>query len=324
MMNKNLKIAFSGMPDALLLDPNNVLILRIIGAISNSTIKIVDNYKSADMVLVYPYGSGSMNFKFKWVIFQIIKKFTKIKDYTDSFRWIIGVRSKPILFISHENLDRPYWWNTYGALIIKSKIPRLTYWPKIIDPNGARFPYWYNYVEWPDYPRQNFYTRYGKLYDIDLLMSPLKNEPNRIEEVVVVASEIDFPRASILKELRNSKVFKIFGRAGLSFYGEKYPLMKKYKYAFCCENSIGFGYDSEKIPEAWIAGCVPYGVFLNPYSDFNLEALNGFEYNDKQNAYRRPLLKNKPNLTEIEEYVKNFIEEYALGNADLSRRIAIS
>ena len=324
MSEKIINVAYIGVAGVDDKDPENELILRIFAAISNSSVRIVIDPRSADFILAYPYGSGSIIFKFKWFAFQIIKKFFDIQDCTKGLRWILGVGSKPTLFISHENLDRPYWWRIYGELIIKSKIPRLTYWPKDVDAGGVRFPYWYNYAEWKDYPRSNFYTRFGKLYNIEELMSPLKKSLRRIDQAILIASQLDFPRASLLQQLKKTMEVKIFGRAGSSFVGGKYQIMKNYKYAFCCENSIGFGYDSEKIPEAWVAGCIPCGVYLNPYSDFNPSVLNGLESTNSLNAYRSPLLLNAPNLIEIEEYVKIFVDQYGLGNADLSRRAPIS
>jgi hypothetical protein len=90
-----------------------------------------------------------------------------------------------------------------------------------------------------------------------------------------------------------------------------------YKYAFCCENSSGFGYDSEKIPEAWMAGCIPCGVYLNPYSDFNPEILNLNNSKSDQVIYSIPLLLKKPNLVEIENYIKQFISQFNIGDANI-------
>jgi hypothetical protein len=321
---KILNIAYSGMPDPINIDVKNMLILRIFEAMSNSEVNIVTDFKSADLILAYPYGSGSIAFKVKWLIFLVIRKILKIQDTTFGLKWILGTGSKPTLFITHENLDRPYWWRIYGELIIHSKISRLTFWPKSIDAGGARFPYWYNYVDWADYPRPNFYSRYGKLYNIEALISPLKEDTDREDAAILIASKLDFPRCSLLERFKSIKLVKVFGNAGLPFSGGKYHLMKHFKYAFCCENSIGFGYDSEKIPEAWIAGCMPCGVHLNPLSDFNPKVVNGLELNQDQAAFRNPLLLNKPNLNEIEEYVKNFIDQYGLSDANLSRRKIIS
>ena len=317
MLKKGLKVAYSGMPGSINIDPSNELILRIIGDVTNSSIKIVSNCSEADMVLVYPYGSGAISFKLKWIFFQIVKKFLKIKDCTNGLRWILGVRSKPSIFISHENLDRPYWWRIYGELLASSNLPRLTYWPKQIDSKGARFPYWYNYVDWEQYPRTNFYSRFGRLYCIEALMSPLSHDLDRKEEAILIASHLDFPRKSLLDNLLTSKSVAIFGRAGAKFVGGKLNLMRMYKYAFCCENSAGFGYDSEKVPEAWMAGCIPCGVYLNPYSDFNPEILLLINSKNDQIIYNTPLLLKKPNLVEIEDYIKQFISQYSIGDANI-------
>ena len=317
MLKRSLKVAYSGMPGAINIDPRNELILRIIENATNTSIKIVSNFRESDLVLAYPYGSGAISFKLKWIFFQIVKKVFKIKECTNGLRWILGVGSRPSIFISHENLDRPYWWKTYGELVTSSNLPRLTYWPKEIDPNGARFPYWYNYIDWEKYPRNNFYSRFGRLYSIEALMSPLKQDFDRREEVILIASHLDFPRKSLLDNLLTTNSVAIFGRAGTKFVGGKLELMRKYKYAFCCENSVGFGYDSEKVPEAWMAGCIPCGVYLNPYSDFNPEILHFNNSKSDQVIYSSPLLLKKPNLEDIEDYIKQFISQYSIGDANI-------
>ena len=208
-----------------------------------------------------------------------------------------------MLFISHENLDRPFWWKLYGNFLIKSNVPRLTFWPKTIDPRGCRFPYWYNYLSWKEYPRDDNYARFGRYYSATELLAPLAINESRKDAVVVISSHLDHPRAAMLEKLGTQQKIEIYGSAGISFKGSKIELMNKYKFAFCAENSVGFGYDTEKIPEAWVAGCIPRAIYLNPFSDFNPAILNINP--DDPNTYAKvTLLKFEPSLEEVEAYVK--------------------
>jgi hypothetical protein len=316
MPKKILKIAYRGIANSKEVDLENDLLLRIISRVSGSEVQVVDSIYQADLILAYPYESGRLFFRLKWIFATLFKKKFGQAGATILFKWLIGASNKPVIFVSHENLDRPYWWKTYGNFLISSDVPRLTFWPKNIDPFGARFPYWYNYINWDSYPRRNFYTRYGKLYDLDKLMSPLHHDATRDSNAVMISSHLDFPRAALLKNIKTNIKVDVYGGAGLSFDGPKYDLMTKYRYAFCPENSVGYGYDTEKIPEAWIAGCIPLGIYLNPFSEFNSEIV-GLKNYDLESAHQVPLLLKKPTLIEIEEYIEKVIRQYDLSNTYL-------
>jgi hypothetical protein len=307
--NKHISIAYIGGGWRGGIDCKNDLLLRIIERVSGRPVHVVSLIKEADFVLVYPYIAGSLQFRIKWLVSIFLRKVIKFKDLSRLFRWMINVADKPILFVSHENLDRPYWWRMLGDFLVSSNIPRLTFWPHQIDPIGARFPYWYNYLDWDDYPRDNFYTRFGRLYTARELMSTLKSEGNRKDAVVVISSHLDYPRHALLNDVKRKMQVDVWGGAGIKFSGGKFELMQKYKYAFCPENSTGYGYDTEKLPEAWISGCVPVGIYLNPFSDFNPDIINYLK-SDADNLIMPPLLLKKPALTEVESYVKKFLEKY--------------
>ena len=279
------------------------LLLLILQKVSGRNVVIKETISDADLILAYPYMSGKIGFRTKWVVAVIIKKIFDIKDCTKLLRWLLGVQNKPVLFVSHENLDRPFWWKMFGNFLVQSEIPRLTFWPKQIDSRGCRFPYWYNYVMWNEYPRISHYPRFGRFYKISELMEPLKCDSSRKDVAVLISSHLDHPRGELVRAFRKQRDIDIYGGAGLAFQGSKLDLMKDYKYAFCVENSVGFGYDTEKLPEAWVAGCVPLGVYLNPFSDFN-PAVVDINPSDPTSYARVPLLKTEPSLDEIEAYVK--------------------
>lgn len=279
------------------------LLLLILQKVSGRKVVINKNWRDADLILVYPYISGQILFRLRWVIAAVVKKCFKVGDCTKLFRWLLGVANVPVLFVSHENLDRPFWWKMFGNFLVQSDIPRLTFWPKQIDSRGCRFPYWYNYVMWDEYPRIPHYPRFGRFYKISELMEPPKCDPSRKDLAVLISSHLDHPRDALVKAFRMHRDLDIYGGAGLAFQGSKLDIMKDYKFAFCVENSVGFGYDTEKLPEAWVAGCVPLGVYLNPFSDFN-PAVVDINPSDPTSYARVPLLKTEPSLDEIEAYVK--------------------
>lgn len=295
----------------------NDLLLLIFEKVSACKLIYVDSVSESDFVLAYPYGSSDFKFKIKWIIIFILCRIFAVNK-TSLLRWILGVGNKPTLFVSHENLDRPYWWGTYGKLLRNSNLPRLTFWPKAIDPKGVRFPYWYNYIQWDAYPRENFYTRFGRLYRIHELMTPLKRDLGREKKAVCISSHLDYPRLSLLENLKLSIPVDLYGNAGAPLLDDKYTLMTRFRYAFCPENSAGYGYDTEKIPEAWVAGCIPVCGYLNPYSDFNPEILKLYEA-DKELLLNTPLLLKEPTLNEIEKYVAEFIQQHYIGDACLQR-----
>lgn len=282
------------------------LLLLIIQKITGKSASITPNINDADLVLVYPYVTSSLVFKIKWLLSMLATSAHLIDSNKISFRWLLGIKNKKVLFVSHENLNRPYWWNKLGRFLINSDIPRLTFWPTEIDPIGARFPYWYNYVDWPMYPRGNSYPRFGRFYKIEELCAPISPTPNRLEKAIAISSHLDHPRGALLKSLESQFRFDIYGSAGSKFESSKLDKMRQYKFAFCPENSVGFGYETEKIPEAWVAGCIPIGIFLNPFSQFNpnLQKIDPHNPNTFQNI---KLLESEPSLVEIENYVRKII-----------------
>ena len=282
------------------------LLLLIIQKITGKEAKLASNIDDADLVLVYPYITSSLVFKIKWSLSMLGATFHLIDRDKINLRWLLGIKNKKALFISHENLNRPYWWNMLGRFLINSDLPRLTFWPTEIDPDGERFPYWYNYIDWPAYPRNTGYPRFGRFYKLTELCAPLSLTPNRFDKAIAISSHLDHPRSALLKSLQSQFQFDIFGSAGSKLEGSKLDKMQQYKFAFCPENSVGFGYETEKIPEAWIAGCIPIGIFLNPFSQFN-QRLIDINHLDEASYKSIKLLESEPSLIEIENYVRKII-----------------
>lgn len=303
--SKLIKIKYIGLstPD----NKKHDLILNIIEKVTGRQVELVSSKIEADLLIVYPYVVGDFLYKARWLIDFVANLFLRKKTCnTDRLRWLLGVGEKSTLIVSHENLDRPYWWNMIGKFIIASDVPRLTYWPQEVDQKGVRFPYWYNYIDWPEYPRPDFYQRFGRLYKIQELMEPLPIAKGRLHKAVCISSHLDHPRNALLEIAKKRFGVDCFGLVGAAFNGPKIKIMEKYKYAFCPENSTGYGYDTEKVPEAWVSGCIPIGISFNPFSQFNPAVILSAGL-DEDVLYREPLLVSRPTLLDIEKYIREIL-----------------
>jgi len=215
--------------------------------------------------------------------------------------------SQPTIIQVAENLDRPEW-KQIGALIRASDVPRATFWPREIDPQGVRLPYWWNYVRWPELPRPRAqYQRYGSLYELDALLAPL--DPGLLHskhnKAVLVSANMEFPRAALVREVERFIPVEVLG--GTAGSGRpKRDILKGFRYALVPENSLGYGYCTEKVPEAWMSGCLPLGVTQQPWSDWpQLPCVLDPRQADSGQA---PLLHQRPSLDGVIEYVSRVLD----------------
>jgi len=204
------------------------------------------------------------------------------------------------IFITGENLQHP-GWTGIADLLRRTSLPRLTSWPAEIDPIGQRFPYWFSHVDWPELRDcgKREYRRYGQLLDLEVLCQPLKPQGLRSNSVGVMVGHTKFPRDQILSKI--SEGYQIVLPSKEERMQPKKEFLQKYKYAFAGENSLGFGYCTEKVPEAWQAGCFPIGVFPTPFSDWNPSVV-GLHTHEIE-ALEKPLLNELPTLTPVISYI---------------------
>ena len=209
-------------------------------------------------------------------------------------------QSEKFLVVAFENLQHPAWAD-FGRLLIDSKVKRLTFFPEEVDSNGARLPYWWNYLDFPDFPRpEATYGRYGRLYSLEKLMTPIPRISNRLSRACWIGSYVAEPRASFLRVADSQFGLDVFGSAGSPMHAPKAEVLSRYRYAVAAENSLGIGYDTEKVPEVWDSGCLPVATFTQPMSDFNPRALNLLE---PAQSHRHPLLLSAPNPIRVLEYL---------------------
>ncbi len=277
------------------------LVLDLIQDITNRAVEIVPTASDASISLVYPYEvleswrqrSGTRGVPAYGPTLEVLQAYIAAESIT-----------RPV-FISHENLEDPRW-SWLGQELRETAIPRLTYWPPDFDPGGARLPYWYNYVDWPELNRRvTEYPRYGRLYSLERLMAPLPIDLERQRRAVLISAHMPFARQGVVRALSAWMDVDVIG-------GDSRPVehkldeMRRYQYAVVTENSVGIGYCTEKVPEAWDAGCIPLGYLQPPHSDFSLppqvlhpdevESLNG-----------RPLLTERPSFEPVRDYLEGIL-----------------
>jgi hypothetical protein len=225
-------------------------------------------------------------------------------------------------YITGENTDYPYM---LARKFIGFKTPKKD--------SDARFPYWMWNLPWFEKIDQSNVERYGEPLSIDSLGKSINKRfgvisPERFKELdlraVLVTSYFNSQRKTLFDLTRETLGCDLFGRGIREFEGPKKDLIKKYYTNLCPENSIGEGYITEKIPEAFQAGCIPI-TYCHPDDlarDFNPNAVvNMFGLSDKSmreklerlkhdyeyfNALRsEPLLRYTPTIASLISIVKS-------------------
>ena len=258
-------------------DSRDSLVLRAIAHVARTSIESVTP-SSAELVVVYPdrrpFNSRFMSVLADSVLSRITQK-QSVLDTTSRIRRFFNVRrGQQILVVSHENLERPPW-RIFGDWLRSSQLPRLTFWPKDMDPNGFRLPNWWNDVDWPELPptASPRETRFGEYLNLDVLCQPQEIDEQfslRKRSAAILTRHLDFPRQEILNRLRlHVPVERLAGVPS----GSKASAIRNFQFYVASENSIGLGYSTEKVPEARQAGCIPIGYLNPPFSDFNPDAV---------------------------------------------------
>lgn len=285
------------------LDSAGDLLLRCVGEVANSVVTQT-SARDADLTIIHPYhfpftstAAGSA--------LESIGRLAPIESNPDALlRRIYGIPAKSaILAVSQENLDRRPW-QAFGNLIRKGSVPRLTFWPHEIDPGGFRFPYWWNYVDWPELPRSFSAVRnnFGRLYNLTELIEPqiVKSELDRRQNRAVwLTRHRDFPREPIHIELEKSVPVDVVGNLA---FGQKAQVLSRYRYCVVTENSTGYGYETEKLPDAKSAGCIPIGHVPNPLGDFNARSAY-FRPPEELPDVLPPMLNERPLLSGLLDYL---------------------
>jgi hypothetical protein len=257
-----------------------------------------NNSNSKDVLVVFPFIPK---------IYSILGKIfgptllVKIIKFTLS---IFSLKYR-IILASYENQDQgPFAF--FGLLCRQCDYLVISHWPAHYTKTGIQFPYWYNIINWHGYEKtsQQHKLRFGRAIDINELLSPQlpDNWRYRTDAAVIVASHARFPRYQNIEEISRRITVEKYGKIGTSFSSNKLDLLKEYKYAIYDENTLGYGYVTEKLPEIIAAGNVPLTIGMPPESLF--EPINVMHCGKMHKLYK---LSQKPSMTAIESSIRMYL-----------------
>ena len=229
-----------------------------------------------------------------------------------------------ILFQTGENLRHDFVCNDYA----------LTFDLGISSSHHFRMPYWMEVADWSsEGVTGNTNPRYGKLLDVNRLLQPLGHDfLMRPQKAAIFASHLREPRGTLLNAVKNQIEVVEFGKSfnpNIKNHSEsgliKFDELQAFAFNLCPENGMHPGYYTEKIPEAFMAGCLPITwadenvkVDFNPQAFINLAPMSAEHFAElgqilhsksKLAQYaEQPLLLQRPSLDPLKSYLKNLIQ----------------
>jgi len=198
----------------------------------------------------------------------------------------------------------------------------------------CRMPYWMEQVDWAhEGIVGNSNPRFGQLLKLERLMQPLGNSfLKRPMKAAFFSSHLREPRGTLYQALNHVMPVTGFGpyfdtaiENHLSSSFQKYSVLQDYGYNLCPENSMYPGYYTEKIPEAFQAGCLPISwadpnlcLDFNPDALINLAPMTHNNFIELGNLFsskarlsdfsEQALIIKKPSIEPQKYFIKNIIE----------------
>lgn len=197
--------------------------------------------------------------------------------------------------------------------------------------NELRFPYWQWYLTWSGYELAPPYERFGERLSVENLTRPIRevfDTPLRAEfdhlssKAVLLTSHFKRHRRRLWRITDKAMGCDAFGRKIRPSTLPKKTLLEAYPFNLCPENKVGEGYITEKIPEAFLCGCIPItycdpgdlALDFNPKAVINLYGLSKQEslsllrlaatdYDFFQTLRSEPLLLSQPNMSPLLEFL---------------------
>jgi hypothetical protein len=233
----------------------------------------------ADLVIQGPFVKKDHKL-FRWLPKPLRPSAQYVKEQVNAFTSSSSLNSKLRLFQTSENIRPDITVSDFA----------LSYDLGIQDPKHCRFPYWMEMVDWSKEGIQgNTNPRYGRLLNIEQMMRPLGNHfLTRERHALLISSHLLEPRKTIYQAV--NQVVPVKG-LGAYFNPEiknhhqsgfdKFDELQHVAFNLCPENGLFPGYYTEKIPEAFLAGCLPITwtdqnvqVDFNPKAMINLESMH--------------------------------------------------
>ena len=175
-----------------------------------------------------------------------------------------------------------------------------------------RLPYWMEMIDWSHEGLVgNRNPRYGELLKLERLQAPLGDQfLKRAQKAALITSHLQEPRAACLSALQ-----ELMSVDGMGPYFNKdtkhhhtsdfrkSDILQQYAFNLCPENGMYPGYVTEKIPEAFAAGCLPITfVDESVNREFNPNAFINLKTRFEENFQDlRIILRSK---SKLEEYAQ--------------------
>lgn len=202
-------------------------------------------------------------------------------------------------------------------------------------PTHRRFPYWMEMVDWQhEGIRGNSNPRFGTLLSLERLGQPLGNGfLKKPRQAAIFASHLREPRATLVQAVQRLLPVQGFGpvfdqaiRHHSQSQFAKLDVLKEFAFNLCPENSMYPGYYTEKIPEAFVADCLPLtwtdsnvAVDFNPLAFVNLASMMARGFEDLADELLDPvrleryadqsLLLHQPTLQPLKELLQHLAAE---------------
>lgn len=198
-----------------------------------------------------------------------------------------------------------------------------------------RFPYWMEMLDWSHeglLGNQNL--RFGKLLNISRMMQPLGIDfLKRPRKVAMFSSHLREPRATLVKAVGSLIPLDGFGPyfdKSILYHQQsgfnKIDVLKDFAFNLCPENGLYPGYYTEKIPEAFVAGCLALTwadanvcADFNPKAFINLQPMTWQDFEpliDILNSTpqleafaEQPLLLKPPSIEPLKDFVREIVRQ---------------
>lgn len=175
--------------------------------------------------------------------------------------------------------------------------------------------------------------RFGKLLELERMTAPLGKEfLRKPRRAAIFASHLREPRATLIQALQRHIEVIGFGpgfdrsiKGHLESNFTKLDTLENFAFNLCPENSMYPGYYTEKIPEAFVADCLPIAwtdsnvqIDFNPQAMINLAPMMATDFQDLGDTYlspsflqdfsEQPLLQRRPTLDSLKSFLRKVLD----------------
>jgi hypothetical protein len=277
--------------------------------------------KKCDLLIIGPFQNLSKK-KLSWCP-KPLRPYFSVLNKNISSAFSSSSNAPLVLFQTGENIRHDHVANDFS----------ITFDLGISNSHHFRMPYWMEVADWSsEGVIGNTNPRYGRLLNIDRLMQPLGGDfLHRPQKAAIFASHLREPRGTLLDAVKRQIDVVEFGKSfnpQIKNHSEsgliKFDELQSFAFNLCPENGMHPGYYTEKIPEAFMAGCLPITwadenvkVDFNPLAFINLApmSLNHFSElreilyskNTLASYAEQPLLIKRPSIEPLKKFIQEII-----------------